>query len=240
MGSLNAGQAGASDGALSALNAPTAKPGQTMPPDNPIGAYTAARLQVAHALFPGLTDYLTKPPPPAGLVANAQGELPSTDNPDAVPALLDVAAMLGPAAAKGAGEGVLALARGAQDLAPYALRGLTPTRLPAAPNLLADAYHNTFSNAHPSIMEEGLNPGSYATTSDQLSPLQAQIDLALPPNRGLPNTLLRIDLDVLRKDGYEIPPVTPVARKYNMPGGGSEMQFPYRIHPRYIQVVPKQ
>jgi hypothetical protein len=263
MGSLNTGQASASDNQIGALSpdGPIPKPGQTVPVDNPIGAYNAARLQISHALFPGLTDYLTKPPPLPSLVANAAGKLPLTDNPYAVPALLDVAAALGPAAAEKLGltvglaatRGAQAVADGAQALAPYAMRaltstrsalgdflpGLTSTRPPAAPNLLAEAYHNTFGGVLERILEQGLNEGAYATTSGQLSPLQAQIDLALPPNRGLTNSVLRIDLDALRRDGFEIPPVTMVARKYGMPGGGTEMQFPYNIPPQYIQVVPK-
>jgi hypothetical protein len=48
---------------------------------------------------------------------------------------------------------------------------------------------------------------------------------------------LRIDLDGLRRDGYKIPPITPVGRHFGMPGGGYEMQFPYRIPPKYITVI---
>jgi hypothetical protein len=72
-----------------------------------------------------------------------------------------------------------------------------------------------------------------------MSPLQAQIDLALPPNRGLPDALLRIDLEGLRKAGFQIPEVTQVGRSFGMPGGGFEMQFPYAIPPEFITVVPR-
>jgi hypothetical protein len=75
------------------------------------------------------------------------------------------------------------------------------------------------------------------TPTGDLSPLQAQIDLALPPNRGLPDALLRIDLAGLRQAGYEIPNVTQVGRGFGMPGGGFEMQFPYRIPPEFITVI---
>jgi hypothetical protein len=70
-----------------------------------------------------------------------------------------------------------------------------------------------------------------------LSPLQAQIDLALPPNRGLPGAMLRIDLDGLRRAGYDIPDVRQVGRSFNMPGGGHEIQFPYSIPPEFVKFV---
>jgi hypothetical protein len=82
-----------------------------------------------------------------------------------------------------------------------------------------------------------LYAGSYATTTSTLSPLQAHIDLALPPNRGLPSTILRIDLNALRAAGYEIPSTTRVGRTYNMPGGGYEMKFPYHVKPEFITVI---
>lgn len=48
---------------------------------------------------------------------------------------------------------------------------------------------------------------------------------------------MRVDLAGLRQAGYEIPAVTRVGRAYGMPGGGFEMQFPYRIPPEFITVV---
>jgi hypothetical protein len=101
------------------------------------------------------------------------------------------------------------------------------------------AYHYTFREAVASIEKNGLRPGSYATPNGALSPLQAQIDLALPPNRGLTNAVLRIDLAGLRKAGYEIPKLTRVGRSFNMPGGGYELRFPYEVPPEYISVVPR-
>lgn len=99
------------------------------------------------------------------------------------------------------------------------------------------AYHYTFREAVASIERSGLRPGSYATPNGRLSPLQAQIDLALPPNRGLTNAVLRVDLAGLRKAGYDIPRVSRVGRNSNMPGGGFELRFRYEIPPEYISVV---
>jgi hypothetical protein len=107
-----------------------------------------------------------------------------------------------------------------------------------ARNAADAAYHYTFSQTVESIRREGLRPGSFATPNGGLSPLQAQIDLALSPN-GLRNAVLRIDLDGLRRAGYKIPEVTPVARSQNMPGGGYEMKFPYAIPPQFIQIVER-
>lgn len=87
------------------------------------------------------------------------------------------------------------------------------------------------------ILKTGLKRGSYLTTTGELSPLQAHIDLALSPNRGLPDVILRIDLNGLRAAGYEIPKPTSVARSNNMPGGGYEMHFPYPINPQFITVI---
>lgn len=101
----------------------------------------------------------------------------------------------------------------------------------------AEAYHYTFSRTVASIQREGLRAGSYATPNGSLTPLQAQIDLALAPNRGLRGALVRVDLVGLRQAGYEIPAVARVGRKWGMPGGGFEVQFPYRIPPEYITVI---
>lgn len=96
-------------------------------------------------------------------------------------------------------------------------------------------------------MSDGLRKGAYATPNGNLSPLQATLDLALPPNRALPNATLRIDLAGLRKAGYEIPTPSRVSstvtgsggRVYNMPGRGYEMQFPYEIPPHFLSEVPR-
>ncbi|MEO8379029.1 MAG: RHS repeat-associated core domain-containing protein, partial [Acidobacteriota bacterium] len=111
---------------------------------------------------------------------------------------------------------------------------------------LAAAYHYTYSQYAQAIAEGGLRPGSYATPRANLSPLQAQLELALSPERGLPQVRLQIDLAGLRSAGYEIPGVTRASntvtaasgRVYTMPGGGYQMQFLYRILPEFIKVVP--
>jgi len=108
------------------------------------------------------------------------------------------------------------------------------------------AYHHTFEGAVESIMKKGLKEGSYATPTAGLTPIQAQIELALPPNRGLPEVVIEIDVDALRGAGYEIPSVTRVTnvvptnhgRVYTQPGGGYQMQFPYKIRPKYLRVIP--
>ena len=94
------------------------------------------------------------------------------------------------------------------------------------------------SSRSASISKNGLRQGTYATRSGTLSPLQAQIELALPANRGLPNALVRIDLAGMRQAGYEIPELTRVSGRFGLPGGGYEMQFPYPIPPQFISVVP--
>ncbi|MDP1961687.1 MAG: hypothetical protein Q8K93_05740 [Reyranella sp.] len=101
----------------------------------------------------------------------------------------------------------------------------------------SDAFHYTFDAAKESILKTGLKRGSYLTTTGELSPLQAHIDLALSPNRGLPGAVVRIDLNGLRAAGYEIPKPTQVGRSNNMPGGGYEVRFPYPINPQFITVI---
>jgi hypothetical protein len=79
----------------------------------------------------------------------------------------------------------------------------------------------------------------------ELSPFQAQLELALPPNRGLPEITVRIGVEDLRRAGYAIPEISGVSNVlrgagggvYTLPGGGYEMQFPYAIPPEFILVV---
>lgn len=103
---------------------------------------------------------------------------------------------------------------------------------------LTEAFHYTGAQNVASIEQNGLRVGSYATPNGELSPLQAQIDLALPPNRGLPGATVRVDIAGLRDAGYEIPGATQVGPSFNMPGGGYELQFPYAIPPEFLKVVP--
>ena len=109
-----------------------------------------------------------------------------------------------------------------------------------------EAFHYTASRWGDAIKREGLRPGSYATPIGNLSPLQAKLELALPPTRAAPEIKIRIDLEGLRKAGYEIPTPSrvsstvrgPDGRVYQMPGGGHEMQFPYEIPGEFLQVLP--
>ena len=100
-----------------------------------------------------------------------------------------------------------------------------------------EAFHYTFRKYLEAIEKQGLRPGTYATPTGSLSPLQATIDLALSPNRGLPDAVVRIDLAGLRRAGFKIPDITQVGRSFRMPGGGAEMVFPYVIPPQFIKVI---
>jgi hypothetical protein len=124
------------------------------------------------------------------------------------------------------------------------LWSLNPSRVAAKGG--DEAFHYTSSKWIESITTNGLNKGSYATPNGSLSPLQASLELALPPNRALPDAALRIDLAGLRRAGYDIPQPTRVSstvssggRTYSMHGGGYEMQFPYAIPPEFIKVVSR-
>ena len=74
-----------------------------------------------------------------------------------------------------------------------------------ATNTAGTAFHHTTDQAVESIMRSGLRPGSYATPTQGLSPLQAHIELALNPAGGARNAVLQIDVAGLRTAGYEIP-----------------------------------
>jgi hypothetical protein len=103
-------------------------------------------------------------------------------------------------------------------------------------------YRYVFRGEVDTILKEGLAPGYggkvYTTPTGSLSPLQAQIDLALPPNRGLRDAVIEIDVQVLRKMGFEVPPATQVGRWFNMPGGGAEVIFNRQIPPEAIRLMP--
>jgi hypothetical protein len=75
---------------------------------------------------------------------------------------------------------------------------------------------------------------SYLTNKGSLSPLQAQIELALPANRALPNSILRIDASGLSPS---------LIRRVsgNLPGygagGGTEFLFNQHIPANLIKVI---
>jgi len=110
-----------------------------------------------------------------------------------------------------------------------------------AVKLPAKVYHYTRSSAAPLIERYGLlsRTGTIYTTPDpNLSPLQAQIDLALPPNRGLPDALFEIDLAGLVAEGVQVTRPRLVGRWYNMPGGGIEVLIhATRVEPRFLRRI---
>ena len=107
------------------------------------------------------------------------------------------------------------------------------------------AYHYNYVRVAESIRQDGLLEGSYATPDGDLGPLQALLQLSLPPNRRLPEMVVEIDLAGLREAGYEIPEAKRVSnvvkgrdgRAYSMPGGGYEMKFSYKIPPEFVKSI---
>lgn len=77
----------------------------------------------------------------------------------------------------------------------------------------------------------------FTTPTGNLSPLQAQIDLALPPNRGLPQHLIEVNVQTLKNMGIEIPQRQQTTRMFNMPGGGIEVVFPHAIPSEALRLV---
>lgn len=102
---------------------------------------------------------------------------------------------------------------------------------------LTKAFHFTTEKYVSLIEQNGLRPGSYATPTEGLSPLQAHIELALNPAGGARNTVMQIDIAGLREAGYIIPGITRVTNAFGMAGGGWEMQFCYAIPPEFIKVI---
>jgi hypothetical protein len=102
-------------------------------------------------------------------------------------------------------------------------------------------YHYTRAANAESIAATGLRPGAagkvYLTSEEGLSPLQAQIDLALPPNRGLSGALFEVDVAALRRAGFTVPEPTLVPRAFNMPGGGSEVILERAIPPELLRRI---
>ncbi len=79
-----------------------------------------------------------------------------------------------------------------------------------------------------------LRPGAYVTPNGNLSPLQAQVELARRPNYPSRSAIVQIDANALADAGFEIPPVTRVPLMFGMAGGGYEVQFPYAIPPQFL------
>jgi hypothetical protein len=80
-----------------------------------------------------------------------------------------------------------------------------------------------------------VRPFIYATTKSGLTPVQAQIELALTSNRGLPDALFEIDVEGLRKIGIN-PILGPrsVAGGNFGAGGGVEIIFNKPIPAKYL------
>jgi len=121
-----------------------------------------------------------------------------------------------------------------------ARRLITNVRRVSTRPLPGKLYHYTSADPY-KIIHEGLIPGAsgkvYTTPVGDLSPLQAQIDLALPPNRGLPVHLIDIDVETLLRLGIKIPEPQLVGRMFNMPGGGIEIVFPHALPPEALRVI---
>ena len=100
-------------------------------------------------------------------------------------------------------------------------------------------YHYTSASKAESINATGLvGKGQvYATPNSTLSPLQAQLDLALPPNRGLPGAVFEINAGGLRQAGISVSQPQQVGRMFNMPGGGQEVLIKGNVPPEYLRRI---
>ena len=112
----------------------------------------------------------------------------------------------------------------------------------AAETTPSTLYHYTSAGNAESILQNGLGAGgrsTFATPAGNLSPVQAQIELALPPNRGYPGALFEIDTTRLQQLG--ISPAVGPQRIMSTPtagGGGIEYIFNQPIPPSAIRQVP--
>jgi RHS repeat-associated protein len=103
-------------------------------------------------------------------------------------------------------------------------------------------YHYTGAGNAESILQNGLGAGgrrTFATPAASLSPVQAQIELALPANRGYPGALFEIDTVRLQQLG--INPAVGSQRIMSTPnagGGGTEYIFSQPIPPSAIRQIP--
>ncbi len=113
---------------------------------------------------------------------------------------------------------------------------------PAAESMPSTLYHYTSAGNAESIVQNGLGTSGrqvFTTPAGNLSPVQAQIELALPPNRGYPSALLEIDTARLQQLG--INPVAGPQRVMSTPtagGGGVEYIFNQPIPSSAIRQVP--
>jgi hypothetical protein len=116
------------------------------------------------------------------------------------------------------------------------LAAKTATELPST------LYHYTRAENVENILQKGLGydrPLTWTTPNGGLSPVQAQIELALPPNRGYPSALFEIDTARLQQLG--INPAVGPQRIMSTPtagGGGVEIIFNQPIPASAIRQVP--
>jgi RHS repeat-associated protein len=140
---------------------------------------------------------------------------------------------LGPTAGAGALTAAL-VTNTARNLPVKAAKEIVAT----APRKL---YHYGFSRYADDIASGGLKPGTsgkvFTTPAGDLSPMQAQIDLALPPNRGLRDAVYEIDVLTLERMGANVPSATQVGRSFNMPGSGSEVVLDLRVPAEAVRRV---
>lgn len=113
----------------------------------------------------------------------------------------------------------------------------------AAKTLPRNLYHYTGARNVETILNNGLQPGRsgqlFTTPTGNLSPVQAQIELALPANRGYPGALFEID--TLRLQQLGINPVTGAQRIMSTStagGGGVEVIFNQNIPREAIRQMP--
>jgi len=183
--------------------------------DTLIGAVNFATMGLANDASSAFTGYDL-----AGNRATRQEQLAS-------------AVMLGLAFIPG-GDVEAAGSRAATELGEVAAEG--GSQLPAT------LYHYTGEGNVASILEKGLGydrPLTWTTPAGNLSPVQAQIELALPANRGYPGALFEIDTARLQQLGIN-PAVGPqrIMSTPNAGGGGIEYIFNQPIPPSAIRQVP--
>jgi len=111
-----------------------------------------------------------------------------------------------------------------------------------AETLPGKLYHYTRAENVENILQKGLGydrPLTWTTPAGNLSPVQAQIELALPANRGYPRALFEINTARLQQLG--INPAVGPQRIMSTPtagGGGVEIIFNQPIPPSAIRQVP--
>jgi len=133
-------------------------------------------------------------------------------------------------------EGIAALAR------PIVTAARVESAVAGVANNAGKLYHYTGAGNAESILQNGLGAGgrrTFATPAGNLSPVQAQIELALPANRGYPGALFEIDTARLQQLGIN-PAVGPqqIMSTPNAGGGGIEFIFNQPIPPSAIKQVP--